>query len=219
MRKFVRIQFAFMRKQPKQARSKAMVEAILEAASIVLQRDGMAGFGTRQVAEEAGISVGSLYQYFNHKDALLNAMASALIERLQNQLSNVLPSLQKANPQDFIRILIMSCYEVLDRNDGRDLSLLRHWSELRLSPDVAGVERVLMQYVEIFSATQPTLRVMPDKQRALYIGINSVFFNLLRYSSEPSPYFTRQELVDGLVEMLELYVQRRFEQALSAHPR
>jgi AcrR family transcriptional regulator len=59
------------RKLPKQARSTRLVEHILQAAVRVLERDGAAGFNTVRVAERAGVSVGSLYQYFPNKQAIL----------------------------------------------------------------------------------------------------------------------------------------------------
>ena len=60
-----------VRKQPRQARSTQLVAAILEAAVRVLVRDGAHRFTTARVAETAGISVGSLYQYFPNKEAIL----------------------------------------------------------------------------------------------------------------------------------------------------
>ncbi|MBZ5709915.1 TetR family transcriptional regulator [Nannocystis pusilla] len=59
------------RKTPKQARSSRLVEAILQAAIRVLERDGAAAFTTIRVAERAGVSVGSLYQYFPNKESIL----------------------------------------------------------------------------------------------------------------------------------------------------
>lgn len=59
------------RKRPKQARSAELVEAILEAAVQVLRRDGAQHFTSARVAEKAGVSVGSLYQYFPNKAAIL----------------------------------------------------------------------------------------------------------------------------------------------------
>lgn len=65
------------RKRPRQARSKVTVEAIVSAAARVLVDRGYARMTTVAVAERAGVSVGSLYQYFPGKDALV----AALLER------------------------------------------------------------------------------------------------------------------------------------------
>jgi AcrR family transcriptional regulator len=59
------------RKQPRQARSTQLVQAILKAAVRVLEREGPQHFTTIRVAEVAGVSVGSLYQYFPNKQAIL----------------------------------------------------------------------------------------------------------------------------------------------------
>jgi AcrR family transcriptional regulator len=74
------------RKTPLQSRAQTMVELILEAAARVLTRESLAGFNTNRVAQVAGISVGSLYQYFPNKSALV----VALIERAQGDLARSL---------------------------------------------------------------------------------------------------------------------------------
>ena len=63
-----------LRKTPRQARSKGTVAAIVEAAARILEVDGLDGFTTNAVAERAGVSIGSLYQYFPSKEALVGAL-------------------------------------------------------------------------------------------------------------------------------------------------
>ena len=67
------------RKRPLQARGMATWDAIIEAAAQILEVNGLHGFNTNAVAERAGVSIGSLYQYFPNKDALM----VGLIEREQ----------------------------------------------------------------------------------------------------------------------------------------
>jgi len=62
------------RKQPRQARARHTVDAIIEAAARILEEQGHGGFTTNAVAELAGVSIGTLYQYFPDKDALLGAL-------------------------------------------------------------------------------------------------------------------------------------------------
>jgi AcrR family transcriptional regulator len=64
------------RKQPQQARSAALVAAILQAATQVLAKEGAHRFTTARVAEKAGVSVGSVYQYFPNKAAILFRLQS-----------------------------------------------------------------------------------------------------------------------------------------------
>ncbi|WP_342781718.1 TetR/AcrR family transcriptional regulator [Rhizobium glycinendophyticum] len=67
---------SMMRKEPRQARSRATVETIVEAGARILSNEGWAGFTTNRVAELAGVSIGSLYQYFPDKLTLVDAIRS-----------------------------------------------------------------------------------------------------------------------------------------------
>ncbi|MGH1565435.1 TetR/AcrR family transcriptional regulator [Mumia sp. DW29H23] len=72
------------RKRPRQARSRATVERILASGRAVLLRDGYDAFSTNRVAEAAGISPGSLYQYFPNKHAIV----AAIVERYSDEVSD-----------------------------------------------------------------------------------------------------------------------------------
>jgi len=62
------------RKAPGQARSQETVGVILEAAARILETDGAGGFNTNAIAAKAGVSIGSLYQYFPNKDSIVLAL-------------------------------------------------------------------------------------------------------------------------------------------------
>ena len=91
----------FQRRRPRQSRSRATWDAILEAAAQVLERDGPAGFTTASVAERAGVSIGTLYQYFPDKQAILLAAA----EREVDGEAPALASRQKALMRALIAFL------------------------------------------------------------------------------------------------------------------
>ena len=74
------------RKRPRQARSKATVDTILEATTRVLVKQGFDGLSTNAVAGAAGVSIGSLYQYFPNKEALV----LALIERHMEEMNTAI---------------------------------------------------------------------------------------------------------------------------------
>jgi AcrR family transcriptional regulator len=70
------------RKRPRQARSKATVDTILEATTRVLVKQGFDRLSTNSVASAAGVSIGSLYQYFPNKEALVLALIDRHMEEM-----------------------------------------------------------------------------------------------------------------------------------------
>lgn len=86
-----------MRKEPRQARSRATVETIIQAGARVLSREGWAGFTTNKVADLAGVSVGSLYQYFPDKLSLVDAIR-------QNHLDDCLSIMRKVKAKELAPI-------------------------------------------------------------------------------------------------------------------
>ncbi|WP_445221974.1 TetR family transcriptional regulator [Bradyrhizobium sp. Pa8] len=83
------------RKQPQQARSSGLVAAILDAAVQVLAKEGAQRFTTARVAERAGVSVGSLYQYFPNKTAILFRLQSDEWRRTSELLRGILADAAK----------------------------------------------------------------------------------------------------------------------------
>lgn len=90
------------RKRPKQERSQVTVQAILAATAHILTEDGYDQLTTNRVAEQAGVSIGSLYQYFPNKEALIFALAehhaNKMVQLAQHHLEGV--SVGKASPQE-----------------------------------------------------------------------------------------------------------------------
>jgi AcrR family transcriptional regulator len=78
------------RKRPLQSRSRATVQAVLTAAAHILEEAGLAGFNTNAVAERAGVSIGSLYQYFPSKDAILVSLMEHSLTMFSEDLSEAI---------------------------------------------------------------------------------------------------------------------------------
>lgn len=93
------------RKQPQQTRSTELVAAILDAAVQVLTREGAPRFTTARVAERAGVSVGSLYQYFPNKAAILFRLQADEWRRTGALLRGILAD-RAMPPPDRLRALV-----------------------------------------------------------------------------------------------------------------
>jgi AcrR family transcriptional regulator len=95
------------RKQPRQARSQGLVAAVLEAAIRVLAEEGAQRFTTARVAEKAGVSVGSLYQYFPNKASILYRLQSDEWRQTTEQWRTILSD-QARPPAERLRNLVHS---------------------------------------------------------------------------------------------------------------
>ena len=93
------------RKQPRQARSNELVRAILQAAVQVLAEEGAQRFTTARVAEKAGVSIGSLYQYFPNKAAILFRLQRDEWQQTTDLLRGILED-RSQSPFERLRTLV-----------------------------------------------------------------------------------------------------------------
>ncbi|NVB80911.1 MAG: TetR/AcrR family transcriptional regulator [Kofleriaceae bacterium] len=94
------------RKQPSQARSQATVDAIVTAAERILEERGLDTLTTARVAEVAGVSVGTLYQYFPSKEAILAVLGERNQTETLQIVERVLAASRSAPLADAIRVVV-----------------------------------------------------------------------------------------------------------------
>ena len=94
------------RKRPRQARSRDTVDAILAATARVLVKVGFDGLTTNGVAEAAGVSIGSLYQYFPNKEALVAALIEHHVEKMNAAILSELARVARLPMVEAVRAVI-----------------------------------------------------------------------------------------------------------------
>lgn len=99
------------RKQPSQERSRVTVDALVEATARILVRESFDKASTNRIAEEAGVSIGSLYQYFPSKEALVAAVIDRHKEELMQVAREALARLGKLPAKDAVRALVTLAIE------------------------------------------------------------------------------------------------------------
>lgn len=78
-----------LRKQPKQQRSRQLVDKVLDAAVSLAEESGLSGFNTNAVAERAGVEISSVYQYFPNKESILFLATQRWLQGIQDALDEL----------------------------------------------------------------------------------------------------------------------------------
>ncbi|WP_049580434.1 TetR/AcrR family transcriptional regulator [Streptomyces sp. SBT349] len=107
-----------LRKAPQQARSRARVEAILAAADRLLAREGVEALTTRRIAADAAVPVGTLYQFFDDRDAVLAAVARQHMETHSAAMRSILRDARDARWYDLVNLVFDRYVELYRKNPG-----------------------------------------------------------------------------------------------------
>ncbi|MBN8185319.1 TetR/AcrR family transcriptional regulator [Salipiger thiooxidans] len=127
------------RKTPRQSRSRASYEAVLTAAAQILERDGMAGLNTNAVAERAGVSVGTLYQYFPGKEAIAAELVRRIKAQLLDDLTGALAAAQGKSLREAAQIVLSASIRHHARAPELSRELERIEEDLPLDDEVAAI--------------------------------------------------------------------------------
>lgn len=132
------------RKRPRQKRSAATVEVILDGAARILEREGLERFNTNAVAAAAGVSVGSLYQYFPGKDALMAALVRRDATRFAVEVSEAVAERPGEDWREAVLRLI--AVAVSHQLDLPNLARILDFEEARLplDADTEAAEQVML---------------------------------------------------------------------------
>jgi AcrR family transcriptional regulator len=99
------------RKKPRQARAQVTMEAIFEATIQVLLREGIHQLTTTRVAVRAGVSVGTMYQYFPNKQALIYALNERYLEMLAEKIEATCRAQNGAPLSDMVEALVQAYWQ------------------------------------------------------------------------------------------------------------
>ncbi|OHX13563.1 TetR/AcrR family transcriptional regulator [Chromobacterium sphagni] len=187
------------RKQPSQARSRHAVAAILEAAARILARDGYAGMTTNKVAELAGVAIGSLYQYFPNKQALVAALHRRHGEETLAVVEATLRRGAALSPRRQLAELVSAVLALHQRELGLHRVLEREWPAFDEPPPSNPQDAALRGCV---AAWLDGIGVGADRAEVLLRMADSLIHGLL-LDAEPPPDLA-QLISDALAGFLGL---------------
>jgi AcrR family transcriptional regulator len=164
-----------MRKKPTQARAGATIAAIVEAAAQVLQRDGEDGLTTAKIADRAGVSIGSVYQYFPNKEAILLALIRKEREAIAADVAARIAAIEPANGEAMVRGVIATLVAAF-RPRRKRRKLVALMAALSADRDDSGVilrDRI-SDLILAVSRQYPDLASKPLTQPAAYVLTRAV---------------------------------------------
>jgi AcrR family transcriptional regulator len=182
------------RKTPIQARSAVTVEAICEATIQVLLSHGADRLTTTRVADRAGVSVGTLYQYYPNKQALLFAVFEDHMNKVAQAVETACADALHRPMSQMIRLVVEAFVDI--KMQRADISVALY----KVAPDVGGPALVkqtghrLRKAIEAMLLTAPDLQLSPDRfpidmmlsamsgamRSALEVGASSAMFRKVR---------------------------------------
>jgi AcrR family transcriptional regulator len=195
------------RKQPRQPRAKETVRAILEATAQILDRESLDAATTKRIAEVAGVSIGSLYQYFSHRDAILEALQDREFERTLAVMQAVFGdgNLDKA-PVETVTAALRGLAQLYSQSPVLHRVLTIEGLRVAKSEHVHAFDRRVIDLVRHFLATiRAPLRVT-DLEAAAFIIYQSVRATMLAHLLERPHGLDVDRLIAELTQLITSYV-------------
>jgi AcrR family transcriptional regulator len=196
------------RKEPKQQRSKETVDVILSATARVLVKEGFDRASTNRIAETAGVSIGSLYQYFPSKEALVAALIERHMERMSATLEAQMQEVAEAPLPVAVRRMVAFMF------DAHAVDPALHHVLNEQVPRVGRLHRMHEIEERMHAMTRAYLERKRDEVRpadldvAAFIAVQTIEALTHATTSPHSPKFERERLVDEVSELVLRYLCR-----------
>lgn len=186
------------RRTPRQSRSEATVEAILEATFQLLEQGGVEALTTNHIAERAGVSVGTLYQYFEGKQAILAALAQRQAAAARDRIARIVIDGPRISA---VRLIVRTLATAFEGAPATRRALLDAFA------DQAGDAAVMRHHRLFFDAIAGKARFDFDMTPEAGFVLTHAVIGLLRAATVESELaLDPQRLEDELVRLMEAYI-------------
>jgi AcrR family transcriptional regulator len=194
------------RRIPRQARAAETAATILEGAAQILEANGLAGFTTNAVAERAGVSIGTLYQYFADKNAILLALAKQQVGLGLADIARALSGEIDPTPEGRVRAMVRAAIHAFRGRQRARKAVMEavlsqgHHAELML-PVVAFIAE---QGARVGTIQHPVFVRLTPLQ--MFVMSRAVIGVLRAAVLEEQPFFKSRPYEDELVRLVLAYV-------------
>lgn len=197
------------RKSPKQGRSKALVQAIYEATVRILPKIGSQNVTTKKIADLAGVSIGSLYQYFPNKESLLAAVMDIALKNKMSEVHEKIDQLEGKSMEEKTAMMVNLALNqfLLEKEKFREI--FRHAPELGRMPVILkGRQSIVLRLAEEMKKHYPGIS-HDEYVRVAFIAVNSVMgvVHTMLYDEDQS--YKIEDLSFELNTMIDAYFKKR----------
>ncbi len=195
------------RKQPQQARAQETVRAILEATVQILDGEGLDAATTTRIAEAAGVSIGSLYQYFSHRDAILKALQDREFERTLAMMQRVLADVHLDEaPEKTVAAALRSLSELYLASPGLHRVLAIEGLRVAKAENVHAFDLRVIDLVRHFLTATKAPIARKNLEAAAFVVYQCVRATMLAYLLERPAGLDAEGLIEELSDLVRGYL-------------
>lgn len=190
------------RKAPQQARSQVTVTAILDGAIRVLDQEGPAAATTSRIAEVAGVSVGTLYQYFGHREAILDALQDREFERAGKMLAEQLSGVDFPDARSLAKAVVAGLLQLYRAAPGLHRLLVLEGLHVSPTERVQAFDRKIVDSLRAFFEITPFRVRRENKHAAAFVLYHSVRATMLAAILEEPPGLSDEVLICEVTDLI-----------------
>lgn len=194
------------RKTPSQARSSATYNAILEASAQVLAIEGYAGTTTNKVAEKAGVSIGSLYEYFPTKEAIFAELIRKLDQSMAESVIENFSTMMTVEPAQFLETVLRTRIQAAIDSPELDTLLRAEIPPYLFEEQIQNTYNRFAQGMKIFANLNPNIIRIENLDTAIELGTSVVESTIRSFAAHNPERLKDEALVKEFVDMMLRYI-------------
>ena len=196
-----------MRKQPQQQRAIYLVDTVLHAAQLCIAEYGLLQLTTPKIAERSGISVGSIYQYFENKEQIVQELLLRKSETLGQALKQLVVTQEQLTIEEIIPLSVQFGFDMMKADQGFFIEVLKHWHGYNHSKAAQVLEQHFFEVgLYVFNRFDREWDFETLKHK-YFVIINSTLFTMMRYVSNNDFLIEEQQLKNELSKMILAYLK------------
>ncbi len=194
------------RKKPVQQRAKITADAILEAAEKIMLEEGYEQANTNRIAEVAGVSIGSLYQYFQDKEAIASSLVERTISRAAVKARKTLHEMLEAPLEEASRRINLTLLEIFQENEFVLYTLPEKLQIQNKNTEGFGLEKFMHITNRSFMEQHQKHFTAEDLDVALHVITVATLKNIENYVRENPTGMTQEQFIDQMVRLFVSYM-------------